>query len=99
MKFLQSMVSLTQSAAENEIIKAMRILKDKYKFDDVVDADFCPSNVIRSPVLLTYMVRIGKALGVIIPENRYIFHEQKGQKKLSIKEAAMKLLKIAKDVK
>ena len=93
------MSSITLSAAENEILKAMRILKDKYKFADDIDSDFCPGNIIRSPVLLTYMVRIGKALGVTIPENRYIFHEQRGQKKLSIKEAALKLLKISKDVK
>lgn len=93
------MSSLTFSAAENEIIKAMRLLKDKYKISEAVDGDFCPGDFIRSPVLLTYMVRIGKALGVTIPENRYIFHEQKGQKKLSIKEAALKLIKIAKDGK
>jgi hypothetical protein len=90
------MSSLTASAAEKEIIKAMRALKDRYKFSETVDGDFCPGNLIRSQVLITYMVRIGKALGITIPDNIYIFHEQRGQIKLSVKEAALKLIKFAK---
>lgn len=91
------MTGLTISAVEAEIANTIESIKSALKIDVVIDGECCPGSIIKSQILITVMARIGKKLGVIIPNNCYIFHDKKGQKQLTIKEAAQKLIKVAKN--
>jgi hypothetical protein len=93
------MIQLDNALVEAKIIKAVDEIKEKLKLDAVVDVAFCPGQFIASQVLVTLIDRIAEALEVIIPDNCYIFHDKKGLKQLSIKEAAQKLIKESKNEK
>jgi hypothetical protein len=91
------MVSLDHTIVEDKIAKAIDETKNMLKINAVVNSDYCPGILIPSQVLITLMGRIGRALGVMIPDNCYIFHDKKTHKQLSIREAAQKLIKVAKN--
>ncbi|HSZ85827.1 MAG TPA: hypothetical protein VK787_07335 [Puia sp.] len=92
------MQNLDYASVEKEIVKAITEIKTKLKIEIDLEGDCCPGNIISSQILLTVMGRIAKSLGIIIPDNRYIFHERtkKTQTQLTIKQSAQKLIKIAK---
>lgn len=87
------MVQLAHDVVEKEIIKMIEEINNiTENLDLIIDKDFCPGNLMMSQVLITAMVRIGRALKVTIPDNCYIFHDKKTLKQLTIKEATQKLI-------
>lgn len=92
------MAEINLSSVEQAIVEIVDEIKRKLGLDTVIDIDCIPGNLIRSQVLLTAMGRIGSALGVTIPNNRYIFHDTK-KRQLTIKEAAQKLLNVTENGK
>ncbi|HMK16851.1 MAG TPA: hypothetical protein VK492_01520 [Chitinophagaceae bacterium] len=91
------MVNLELTRVEKEITKAIDETTNMLKIDAAVNEDYCPGILIPSQVLVTLMARIGRSLGVMIPDSCYIFHDKKNHQQLSIKEAAKKLIKEAKN--
>ena len=90
------MATLDPKLVEKEIAKLIIEINNTIKIDAVVDEDCSPGSIgISSQILITAMGRIGRTLGVTIPDNCYIFHDKKTQKQLTIKEAAQKLIKVA----
>ena len=91
------MSPLDKNLVEAEIIKTILEIKSSLKIEATIDNDSCPGSIgISSQILITVMGRISNTLGVIIPDDCYIFHDKKTKKQLSIKEAAQKLVKVAK---
>jgi len=95
------MIKIDHAAVEDEIIKAVKEFSNKLNLEVVVDSDCSPGNIIgmSSQVLITVMGKIEEALDVSIPDTCYIFHDKVTKRQLTIKEAADKLIKIAKDGK
>ncbi|HWW37737.1 hypothetical protein, partial [Pedobacter sp.] len=63
-----------------------------------IDRDCCPDLIgIRSPVLITIMARVSAILDVNMPDNCYIFHDKDSHNQLTIKDAALKFIKLAKN--
>ena len=93
------MENLKNPKVEKVIVDAIKEVKDMLKLDVSIDGDVCPGDIgISSQVLITVMGRVSNILGVSIPDNCYIFHDNETQQ-LSIKEAAQKLINVAKDGK
>ncbi len=90
------MVSNDHNSVEEIIVKAIGNVNKILKIDAIVNGESCPGTLIASQILITVMGRIGKELNVVIPDNCYIFHDKKTQAQLTIKEAAIKLIKEAK---
>lgn len=91
------MVKIEHSVVENEIIKTVKGLSSLLMIDENIDADSCPGSIgFSSQVLITIMGRLEDTLNVFIPDNIYIFHDKVTHKQLTIKEAADKLIKLAK---
>lgn len=62
-----------------------------------ITIDTCPYEIgISSVNLVCIMAKLEDTLKITIPDNSYIFYEKTNYKQLSIKEASLKLLKIAK---
>lgn len=95
------MISTPYEVVENEIKKIIGEIKKQFKLDQEINADCIPGNLegVTSHILVTVTGRIANALGVVIPNSCYIFHNKKDDKQLSIKEATQKLIKFAKDGK
>jgi len=91
------MVAIERKIVEAEIFTAIDEVNRKFNMSAEITTDFCPGNSLPSQILVTLMVRIGEKLGVVIPDNCYIFHDGKERKQLSIKEAVSKLLKMGKN--
>ncbi|MBL7718309.1 MAG: hypothetical protein JNL72_05680 [Flavipsychrobacter sp.] len=87
------MVNLNEELAEEEIIKAVKEAAEAFDIDVSVDGECQPGSIIASQVLLSIMARVGRALGVKIPDKCYIFHDKKTKAQLTIKEAVQKLIK------
>jgi hypothetical protein len=83
--------------AEEAIIEAVKSLCSQLGIDEEVNSDLCPGKYLRSDALVSVIPSIELTLGIQIPLECYIFHDNhKNKEKLSIKAAARKLLKIAK---
>ncbi len=93
------MINIDQAIIENEIIKQVEDIKNNFNIQTDVDIDSCPGLIagITSQILVTVISRLQPALGIIIPNNTYIFHNKEKNKQLTIKEAAQKLIKVAKN--
>jgi hypothetical protein len=88
------MAILDHNLIQEEIVRTIAEVNSMLKLDTAINGDYCPGALISSQILITVMGRIGKALGVIIPDNCYIFHDKKTQNQLTIKEATQKLIKV-----
>jgi hypothetical protein len=96
------MLAIENHIIESAILKEVTNLKKKLKINEDVEADLeCKPGVIgiRSQVLLSVMGSIEENLNITIPHNCYIFRDSDGIRELTIKEAAEKLKKIAKNAK
>jgi len=83
--------------AEVAIIEAVQLLCSQLAIEEEVNIDSCPGKYLRSDALVSVIPTIEQALGIKIPLECYIFHDNnKNKEKLSIKAAAKKLLKMAK---
>lgn len=86
---------LDPSVVENEIINFIKEHQEALQIDHPISSEVCPGDIgVASQFLLKVMGRIGHKLSVRIPNNRYIFHD-KNRKQLSIREAAIKFIKVS----
>lgn len=92
------MLKITATEAEQKIIEVVKKVASDMQVGMNVDADCIPGNLIASYALVTAISRIADAINAIVPDNCYIFHERKTKRQLSIKEAALKLIKAGKNV-
>lgn len=96
-KKLLQMANLIQATVEAEIIKAVEDVNKNLKIGATVNTSCCPGDDgFSSHILLHIMSRLQDTLGIIIPNNVYIFHDKDSHKQLSIEDAAIKLIKLAK---
>lgn len=90
------MLVIDKNIVENEIIRAIEEIGSRLKIENKIDNESIPSFIgFSSIALITVMGVIEEKLNITIPNNCYIFIDQ-DYKKLSIKEATDKLIKIAK---
>lgn len=82
---------------EKEIIEIIQEVCIHQEVEEVVSGNFYPGNFIMSQVLVSIFSQIEIKTGITIPNDCYIFHDQKTKKQLNIKEAATKLLKLSKN--
>lgn len=96
------MLTTELSIVENAILEELEKVKGLSSVDDEaeINIDCKPGAIgIRSQVLVSIMVNLEEALNVVIPDSCYIFRDTDGMRELTIREAAEKLIKIAKDAK
>lgn len=94
------MIKVDQATVEAEIVKVVEDININLKVGAVINATCCPGNIgFTSQILIDIMPSLEDALGIIIPHNQYIFFDKSTHRQLSIKEAAQKLIKVAKDGK
>ena len=94
------MKTLSIANVENELMDSIKEVKEMFNLSDPINGDVCPGNIgIASQVLIDIMVRIGIKLGITISDNAYIFHDKDSKRQLSIREAAQKLINVAKNGK
>ncbi len=92
------MVTLDIETVEKEIIALVNDLNENLKIGAAVDQNCCPGTAgFASQILLNVIFELEERLGVVIPNNQYIFHDKATHKQLSITEAAKKLIKVAKN--
>lgn len=90
------MLVIDKKIIEDEIISAIEEIGNRLKIETKIDSESIPSFIgFTSMALITVMGVIEEKLNITIPNNCYIFIDQ-DSKKLSIKEATDKLIKIAK---
>ena len=96
------MVKIALDLVEDAILKEMEKLKvlPSISIEEEIDKESKPGAIgIRSQVLVTVMGKLEELLEIEIPNNCYIFRDSDGIRELTIREAAEKLLKIAKHAK
>lgn len=82
---------------EKEIIEIIQDVCNHQEVEEVVNGDFYPGNFIMSQVLVSIFTQIEIKTGITIPNDCYIFHDNKTKRQLNIKEAAIKLLTLSKN--
>jgi hypothetical protein len=96
------MVKIENHIVENAILEEVEKLKglSSVNVDAEINIDCKPGIIgIRSHVLVDITGILEEVLEIIIPNNCYIFRDSDGIRELSIREAAEKLIKIAKHAK
>ncbi|WP_342084846.1 hypothetical protein [Dyadobacter sp. OTU695] len=89
-------------SVEKVILEELEKVKGLSSVDtDVeINSDCKPGAIgIRSQVLVSIMGNLEEILNVTIPDTCYIFRDTDGIRELTVREAAEKLIKIAKDAK
>ncbi|TMU54814.1 hypothetical protein [Flagellimonas algicola] len=82
---------------ENQIKKIVEEINSNLELNANVTVNTCPYDIgISSQILISVMAELEDVLEVAIPENCYIFHDKADNRQLSIREASLKLIKIAK---
>ena len=85
---------LKAEIVEQEVANVVKEICSVLKIEAVIDSECFPGTIIKSQVLLSVIGSIADALGVIIPNDCYIFRE-KNLKELTIKETAQKIIQVA----
>ena len=93
------MIKLDQKTVEDEIIKVVEDLKVNLKIWADINSACSPGEIFTSQVLVDITPSLEDALGITIPLKEYIFFDKAKHRHLTVKEAAEKLIKIAKDGK
>lgn len=95
------MVNLSQELVEEKIIEVIQEIIETLDMEVSLDSGTCPGLVpgITSHVQVSIMSRLQRKLEVIIPDNCYLFYDDKQKRQLSIKSSAEKLIKNAKYAK
>lgn len=96
------MVNIENHIVEDAIIQEIEKLKGLSSVDAEAEiSKECKPGVIgvRSQILVDIMGKLEELLEVVIPNNCYIFRDRDGITELTIREAAEKLIKIAKHAK
>ena len=96
------MVKIENKDVEKAIIEEIEKLKglSSVNAEAEIDKECKPGSIgVRSQILVDIMGKLEESLGVIIPNNCYIFRDGDGIRELTIREAAEKLIKIAKNAK
>jgi hypothetical protein len=91
------MAILEAEQIENEIVKIVQRICAQQKIVEEITPESCPGKLLMSQVLVSITPEIEARVGVSIPVECYIFHDNnKNKEKLSIKKAVNKLLKVSK---
>lgn len=96
------MVKIENKIVEEAILEEIEKLKGLSSVDSNAEINIeCKPGIIgvRSQILVDIMGKLEETLGVTIPNNCYIFRDGDGIRELTIREAAEKLIKIAKNAK
>jgi acyl carrier protein len=96
------MVKIENKIVEDAILEEIGKLRGLSSVDAEAEIDKeCKPGIIgvRSQILVDIMGKLEETLGVTIPNNCYIFRDGDGIRELTIREAAEKLIKIAKNAK
>lgn len=96
------MVKIENKIVEDAILEEIEKLRGLSSVDTEAEIDKeCKPGIIgvRSQILVDIMGKLEETLGVTIPNNCYIFRDGDGIRELTIREAAEKLIKIAKNAK
>lgn len=96
------MIEIENHIIEEAIVTEIEKLKKMSSVDveAQINKECKPGAIgIRSQVLVTIMGVLEESLEIIIPNNCYIFRDSNENRELTIKEAAAKLIKIAKHAK
>lgn len=94
------MVKIDHNIVEEEIIQVITDLGSKLNIEAEINSVCIPGVIgFSSQVLITVMGQLEEKLGIIIPNQCYIFHDKISLRKLTIEEAANKLIKTAKYAK
>jgi hypothetical protein len=89
------MEALSLKKAGEVIMVVVKTLCDQLQIDEEVDLESCPGKYLKSDALVSAIPSIEEALGIKIPLDCYIFHDNnRNKEKLTIKAAAAKLLTI-----
>lgn len=79
---------------EQDIVNIIIRQCEIFNVKEEVNSDFCPGKFIMSQALVSIVPEIESLTGIKIPLECYIFHDNnKDKKKISIKEAVLKLIK------
>ncbi|WP_298508131.1 hypothetical protein [uncultured Kordia sp.] len=82
---------------ENQIKSIIEEINGQLGLNASIKMNTCPYEIgITSQILVSVMGLLENKLDVKIPNSCYIFYDKQKNKQLSIKEASMKLIKIAK---
>lgn len=89
------MIDISQELVEEKITEVIQEIAETLEMEISIDSDSCPGLMpgITSQVLITVMGRLEKKLNVIIPDDCYVFYDEKEQKQLNIKKSAEKFIK------
>lgn len=96
------MVKIESHIVEDAIIQEIEKLKGLSTVDANADINTdCKPGIIgvRSQILVDITGKLEEILDIIVPNNCYIFRDSDGIRELTIREAAQKLIKIAKNAK
>jgi acyl carrier protein len=90
-------MELKLEIVENQVKKIIDEINKQLGLNANITINTCPYDVgISSQILISVMAKLEDILKISIPDNCYIFYEKASNKQLSIKEASIKLIKIAK---
>ena len=82
---------------QNEITKLIDDININFGLEVKITPTTCPNDIgISSHIIISVMGNLEALLNVSIPDNCYIFHDKKDNRHLSIREASLKLIKMAK---
>lgn len=93
------MVDIQSHIVEDAILQEIEKLKGLSSVEPDAEIDkLCKPGAIgvRSQILVDIMGKLEETLGIIIPNNCYIFRDRDGITELTVRQAAEKLIKIAK---
>lgn len=96
------MIKIENQIVEDAILQEIEQLRGLSSVDAEAEINKeCKPGIIgvRSQILVDIMGKLEESLGITIPNNCYIFRDSDGIRELTIREAAEKLIKIAKNAK
>jgi hypothetical protein len=89
------MIDIKAEIVEKEIVKVLEEIRNDLELEIDLNTSCSPGDLMMSQILVTAISRIGQNLGIAIPLGCYIFFDNHAEKQLTIKEAALKLIKQA----
>lgn len=82
---------------QKEITNIIDSINTNFGLGAKITATTCPNDIgISSHIIISVMGNLEAILNISIPNSCYIFHDKKSNTHLSIKEASLKLIKMAK---
>lgn len=89
-------MKLDINLVQNEITNLINDINTNFCLNAKITATTCPNDIgISSHIIISIMGNLEAILNISIPNNCYIFHDKKSNSHLSIREASLKLIKMA----